>query len=716
MATLQKIRNRAGLLIIVIGGALLAFIIGDGLRSGSTFFRLNKNVALTIDGQKVPIEDYQQKLAQRQRFYEQSGRQISEEQRVYLNNSLAQEYIQDYMLRQEAEKLGLKVVDAELSALIYGKGVEQDPGVAGFLGQFGVDATDAQAINQFLTQIDERQIKAMPAEQQSYFMMIAEQWNELTNQLARNRLSQKFASLMERTVAVNNVDAKYLTASVTRDAAVVRASSAALLADSLVTLSDKDLQAFYNKHKEDYKISVPEAQIDYIYLQVRPSAQDTQETTAKVNKAVQDLSAAGTDTKSVTRNYDEGFDQDIYFAQSELSTLGLDPTVVSFITSATPGQVNTPLPVDGNYTVVKLLATKSAPATMQMHLIALDSANLSKRDSIINVINSGAATFAQMVQQYSVDEQSKSMGGSVQFNDPMTGMPKADFTEFEAMQSGVDTLFSVPQGRAFAFNENLILEAANPGETTTKYRFAMVGITDRYSNKTFDAEYAKLNNIFSSGKSFDEMKKEAQKQGLSVMEDVVVSANAANIGMIPDSREVVTWALRSKKGAVNDKIFRCNNDYLIIARINDQIFDGYRSFESVKDRVKDQVLVEKRGAQLAKSLADKKLTTLDQYAEAMQTTVDTLRGISYAVTGANAAELNGHVMTQPMNTLSQPFAARTEVMVVQPLSQTDLGLKPTPADPAMQQQARALGQQMGYRAMQVMQRQLKVKDNRFMFY
>ena len=39
MATLQTIRNRGGLLVsIVIGLALIAFIVGDALNSGSRIF------------------------------------------------------------------------------------------------------------------------------------------------------------------------------------------------------------------------------------------------------------------------------------------------------------------------------------------------------------------------------------------------------------------------------------------------------------------------------------------------------------------------------------------------------------------------------------------------------------------------------------------------------------------------------------------------------
>ena len=70
MATLQKIRNRAGLLIIVVGVALLAFIIGDGLRSGSSLLQDNKMVALKIDGKKVKYDEYQQLLTQRTEPYE----------------------------------------------------------------------------------------------------------------------------------------------------------------------------------------------------------------------------------------------------------------------------------------------------------------------------------------------------------------------------------------------------------------------------------------------------------------------------------------------------------------------------------------------------------------------------------------------------------------------------------------------------------------------
>lgn len=42
MATLNKIRSKAGLLVVIIGVALLAFIVGDFLNSGHTFYAMNQ--------------------------------------------------------------------------------------------------------------------------------------------------------------------------------------------------------------------------------------------------------------------------------------------------------------------------------------------------------------------------------------------------------------------------------------------------------------------------------------------------------------------------------------------------------------------------------------------------------------------------------------------------------------------------------------------------
>ena len=49
MATLQKIRNRGGVLVsIVIGLALVAFIVGDALSSGASLINRSKILGIKL--------------------------------------------------------------------------------------------------------------------------------------------------------------------------------------------------------------------------------------------------------------------------------------------------------------------------------------------------------------------------------------------------------------------------------------------------------------------------------------------------------------------------------------------------------------------------------------------------------------------------------------------------------------------------------------------
>ncbi len=62
MATLQKIRNRAGILVaIVIGAALFAFIVGDALNSGGALLRGSKTEMAVIADESISIMDFQKK-------------------------------------------------------------------------------------------------------------------------------------------------------------------------------------------------------------------------------------------------------------------------------------------------------------------------------------------------------------------------------------------------------------------------------------------------------------------------------------------------------------------------------------------------------------------------------------------------------------------------------------------------------------------------------
>lgn len=720
MATLQKIRNRAGLLIIVVGVALLAFIIGDGLRSGSSLLQDNKMVALKIDGKKVKYDEYQQLLTQRMEPYERQRQgKLTDQDRVQISNQLAQELIADYVLEQEAKALGLRVTPAEVSALIFGEGLPTSQWATQFFSQFGVDMGDPEQIRSIMSELDMNKIQSLPAEQQSMMISVRNQWLETEKQIRTQRLSEKVNALLTRSYAINSLDEKYTTGLGTRTVAVVRTPST-ILPNDQVSVTDQQVQAYYDSHKELYAFPFEQAKINYYSILVRPSEADYAAAKAEVDTARLQLLATTTPAK-VVRNYDNGNAYETYFTDKELEQyLSTIPNAMTMLREGTIGSVNEPVIVNDSYTLIKLIDRKQAPEEVKVNLIPLDSINAPKADSLIASIQSGSATLAQIVATYSMDEQIKANGGYLINQDGYTGMPDSTFTEAELFGMGLDTLTKTPINQFVKMERpgaTLLVRRTAPTASVNHYKIAQLTVPINFSEDTFRKEEAKIHEIFTSDKKFDEMMEDAQAAGLSVIRGEYVNSTSAALASIPNSREVISWALRSKAGAVSDKLFRCGeNDYLVVAQVETKYPAGVQPFEQVADRVRDIVLMEQRGDQLASSLAGKQLKSLESYAAEMQSSVDTLYNISYVTAPNTPSALVGKAMTTAVGQLSAPFRAGTEVVVVQPISENVDATVTKPSPAATAQKRRSYGQQMAYRAMQELVIKTPVEDTRYRFW
>ena len=70
MATLQRIRNRAGLLIaVIIGMAIFAFVLQDMLTGGNPNMMGSRIDLAEIDGKSVQYEEYATRLEKLSEYY-----------------------------------------------------------------------------------------------------------------------------------------------------------------------------------------------------------------------------------------------------------------------------------------------------------------------------------------------------------------------------------------------------------------------------------------------------------------------------------------------------------------------------------------------------------------------------------------------------------------------------------------------------------------------
>ena len=65
MSILEKIRNRSGLAIVVIGGALVLFVVSDALQSNSRLFGAGQPTGVgLIDGEEIGVKAFEAKVAE----------------------------------------------------------------------------------------------------------------------------------------------------------------------------------------------------------------------------------------------------------------------------------------------------------------------------------------------------------------------------------------------------------------------------------------------------------------------------------------------------------------------------------------------------------------------------------------------------------------------------------------------------------------------------
>ncbi len=103
MSTLEKIRKKSVLLLIIIGGALLAFILGDLLNNQSIFGR--GTTVAEVNGTEIDyLKDFQELYAQASENSAQQGNR--EQDAAVLQNQVLQQlwlvlyYNQQHFLRK----------------------------------------------------------------------------------------------------------------------------------------------------------------------------------------------------------------------------------------------------------------------------------------------------------------------------------------------------------------------------------------------------------------------------------------------------------------------------------------------------------------------------------------------------------------------------------------------------------------------------------------
>ncbi|MCW1735817.1 peptidylprolyl isomerase [Anaerorudis cellulosivorans] len=711
MATLQKIRNKAGFLIAVIGIALLAFILGDLLTSGSTLFRKSQDKVFEVNGKVISTEEYFTRVTEWENFQKMMSGESSldENASLQIKELVYQQMVRECILDDQAKKLGLTVSKEEINDLVHGENISPLLQQLPLFVDPKTGIYDREALTNFFTAINTPTASLQP-EEKALVQQYKSMWLFIENLIKYQRLEEKYRTLLASAVMVNDMEAKtsFDLSQQNADLTYV-VQNYYTIPDTLVTVEDSEIRAFYEKHKKNFKLNTPIAKITYFIREIAPSDEDFAEVEAQAMEAAKKL-AESTNPSAVVADYSETPYHDVYLAANVLTE-----SQRSFVSSANIGDMYGPVREGNSFQIYKLIDKIVAPDSVRLRMIVVPTAGAGEQDSLVRhfvdsvfTVIKGGKPFAQVANELNPQSNGGDAGWVREIDIASVGN---DFVQTVfSMQVGEVRKISVP-------GQSIIVQVEEKTKPVTKYKLAVINMPVVVSERTSNNVDNELNQFLSLpdvGKKFTEL---AKQKGYAVVPNYTISSTDFSIAQIPGSRQVIQWAFNEKeKGAV--KKFDLTN-LRIVARLDNVIPAGTAPLSEVATVIRSQLVREKKAEKIITELKSKNLSSLADYAEEMNTQPDTVRFVNFNtrnIAGLGFEPvLNAYSAFAPLHKLMGPAKGNMGVFVVNVDNRTQ-GTETY--DPKIQKNS--MQSEITYRlqmqSMEVLKDKLEVKDNRYRFY
>ncbi len=711
MATLEKIRSKAGLLVLVVGLALFAFIIGDFLNSGSTYFRQSQERIAKVNGQTISIHDYQNLVDEMVEMYKMQTGQTSfpDEYMAQIRQSVFDTMVQDIVLGEATEEVGMEVSSDELFDMVQGENISPLIQQMPMFQNQQTGAFDRNALLNFLKVIDDDAIAVAPAEQQDQLIKAKNYWLFWEKNIKRQRLEQKYTTLIVKAVGANKLDAKESFEENAKSADIAYAMQAyATVPDSTIQVSSSELKALYDQRKELYKQKETKV-VKYLAVDIRPSQEDYKAVETEIESVKNELANSEKVADIVNEN------SEIPYVDAFFTDKSFDNEMKQFATTAEVGAVYGPVFANDKYRLFKLVDKTTAPDSVKVSHIMLagksEAETAALADSLMGAIK-GGADFAELAKQHSVDQAAQN-GGELGW-----------FTEVTALR-GVNeefknAIFSTPVNQVAIVKSTYgthLVKVTEKTANVTKYKMADVDMTVSPSSKTYSAIYNELNAFISKNHDIAKLDTAAKSAGYNVISDVQITPDNQTLGTVKSSRPVVRWAFQNNNGSISE-IFECD-DKFVIAAVEKSAPAGYAPLDMVAQGLKAELVAKKKGEKIAADLTAKNLSSIEAYAQAMGSSVDSVKFVSFGtrrISGIGVEpNLNAAVSLAKVDQVSAPVKGNNGVYVFKVCAENN-DAKQYNEEAEMRAINANNTYRLSYQTIQSLVNKADVEDNRIRFY
>ena len=606
MSIIQRIRDKgAWIMFAIIALALIAFILQDGVRQGGGLFT-NTTVLGEVNGTKIERVDFDQKLNDLEKLA--AGQEGPREE---LMGQLWNQEVEQLLLKEQYDKLGLMVSPKELADILFGS---NSP-----LKQEFTDPTTGLFRENEARQAIAQMKKSKNSENTRMVNTV------YINPTIEKALRIKYQSLLLQSSYIP----KWLLEKQQADNNSIANISYVYYPyvaqpDSSVKVSDDDIAAYVKKHENEYQKQEETRNITYVSFSAAPSSTDS----ANVYNELMSLKDTFANSKDMEAFFAKNSTSlpfyNSYFSKNRIQQPNKDTLVRIPV-----GNIYGPYLDGNNYVIAKMVATKVWPDSAKVRHILIafndsktgqpirnDSMAMKLADSIQNAVITGA-DFNALCARYSDDPGSKDKGGVYEYFPQ--GQMVAAFNDF-AFDKPVGTRGVVKTEFGYHFMEVLGQKNPNPA-----YKIAYLAKPILAGSET-EAAAATAAAQFIAGaknaKQFSEQATKSNKQLLGVSE---IKQNDFNVGNLGQSRTLVRWIYQNSVGDISEPTVI--GDQVIVAMINGIFKKGTMSVAEARPLVENIVRNEKKAATIVTTKF--KGTTLAEFANSTGSPVQKADSLSF---------------------------------------------------------------------------------------
>ncbi|MEM9888613.1 MAG: peptidylprolyl isomerase [Bacteroidota bacterium] len=611
MALIGKIRENSWLLIVLLALGLGGFIVMDMTSGQQSAFGGNSNTLAEIEGEKVSYQDFN------------NVERLFNGQNAFSQRDFVWNYFVDKALvGQEAEALGLGVGSDELRELQFG--TKLSPIVESRFRDPSTFQVDRTRLNSYRDAIDNG---TFTDPQQRQF------WAHQQKEIRVDRLKKKMGNLVSKAIYAPTWQVEMVGEEQNNKVSFAYVQIPFDEVDNAdVQLTDSDYESYLQNNVARYETKEETRRVDYVVFNVEATEEDIAEIRVEMDSLAIDFKDAINDTTFLTSNYST-FDA-AYKKKSELPE-----TIADTLWNLSVGSVYGPYEEENSFKVAKILNRKIIPDSVESRHILLPAKTqpefvqaFQTLDSLKNLIEDGAANFAELAQRFGTDG-TREKGGDLGYASPGQMVPQfnnlifydAEPTELNIIQTQFGLHLVEVTDRKYETNEEgvqvgFISEPIVPSSSTeNKINQEALKFASQY--KTREEMLAAV----------------AERDDLDVETSTSLKLNDHTIGDLGSNqgaRDMVKWAFASSTD-VNDvsaQVFGFQDpvefytNKFVVTALRSVQKAGMPSLANIKDEIEAQVRNEKKATVIKEQVSGKDLAAI---ATQYSTSVDTTGEISF---------------------------------------------------------------------------------------